>query len=234
MKNIKFILILTVAKFALASQVIPAQANTFDFYPLTDPAGNSSNSQKNVDRFSVEISQYSELQVLFNFYNNGTDHSVISEIYFDSGPLLDIAGLIDLQNKGHAGVDFVMDGELNTNGKEMKTSPGKLPGRHKLDPYFSADFLIQANNPEPKWGINEGEYLGVIFNLQNGSTFQDVINQLNEGSLRIGMHAKGQSFVNEANTPVQTPIPGSMLFAGTGLLGLWAFKRRRGLLNKSH
>ena len=54
----------------------------------------------------------------------------------------------------------------------------------------------------------------ITFDLQNGGTLQDVLDDLADGRLRIGLHAQGfagggsESFVN---TPLPEPSAGSLL-----------------------
>ena len=49
---------------------------------------------------------------------------------------------------------------------------------------FSAD----SDPPVQSLGVNPGESLGIIFDLQPGGTFADVVGELASGALRIGIH----------------------------------------------
>lgn len=203
---------------------LAAQAVTLSFFCITD--------NKAVDcgigetQLATEVTSYGigtgtggVDQVLFTFTNTGLGQSTISEIYFDDGSLLGLAGLIDRDNSGDVDVDF-----------SQGANPPDLPGRNNIDPSFqvTAGFLADADNPAPKWGVSPGQWLGIIFDLQGTQTYADVIAELTDGRLRIGMHVinfengGSESFVNN---PV--PIPAAVWLLGSGLLGLVAVARRR-------
>ena len=71
------------------------------------------------------------------------------------------------------------------------------------------------------------ESLGVIFNLAGGGTYQDVLDELMNGDLRIGIHVQAfgdggsESFVN-----LPIPEPGTAMLMGLGLM-LLTHRRRR-------
>jgi hypothetical protein len=68
--------------------------------------------------------------------------------------------------------------------------------------------------------------LGIVFDLQGGGTFADILAELTNGDLRIGLHVQGftgggsESFVNN---PI--PEPTTALLFGLGLAGLAARRR---------
>ena len=67
-----------------------------------------------------------------------------------------------------------------------------------------------------------GETLGVVFSLRAGGSHADVISELGDGSLRIGIHVQAfasggsESFVNT----VPDPSPAALLLAASTLAGL--------------
>ena len=76
-------------------------------------------------------------------------------------------------------------------------------------------------------GVDPGETLGVVFNLNGGGTFADILAELTNGDLRIGIHA--QAFVgggSESFVNFPIPEPGTALLLGLGLAGLSARQRR--------
>ena len=148
----------------------------------------------------------------FIFYNNSTVACSIARIYFDDGTLLDINSI---ESSGPA-VKF----------NRIYPGPGNLPGGELLDPPFVADleFSIGGETAPPHKGIdNPGEWLKVTFDLINGGTLEDVIEELHDGTLRVGIHVI--AFPDDSS---ESAIPEP---ATIGLLGLGALvllrKRKR-------
>lgn len=175
------------------------------------------------NQIAVEVSAVGANQVRFDFYNSGNAASSIEGVYFDDGTLLGISYLVDADDhQGMSSVDF-------TGGS---AAPPELPGAQSVSPIFytTAGFLADSDAPTSHNGVNPGEWLGVVFNLQNGGVYNDVISELTSGELRIGVHVIGfesggsESYVN---TPYVVPVPAGMWLFGTGLLSLCGVLRRK-------
>lgn len=170
-------------------------------------------------QFSVDVSAYGSNQVLFNVINSGPEQSSIAGVYFDDGTLLGISTIIDAGNGGDAGVDFVQD-----------MAAPNMPGWDQVLPTFeaTASFTSVAVNPAAHNGVSEFETLGIIFDLQAGLSFADVLTDLETGALRIGLHGidfldeGSESFVNAS--PV--PVPAAVWLFGSGLIGLIGFAKK--------
>jgi hypothetical protein len=167
---------------AMTAGSVQANTVTLNFDNIT---GNSAvNAAIGENQFSADITEVGTNQVLFTFRNTGTQASSISQIYFDdgNGTLLESAQI----NNSSPGVDFI----------QPSTGQNNLPGGNNLNPPFEStkDFRVFSNPPAN--GVNPGEALEILFNLQNGSAFGDVLAALALTSanpddwLRIGIHAQ--------------------------------------------
>lgn len=190
-----------------------AASTTIGFYCITN--NSPTNCGIGEAQLTVTVSDPAAGQVLFHFKNlAGGSASSITDVYFDDGTLLGIASLTN-----GPGVSFAQD-----------ATPPNLPGGSSISPPFevTAGFLADSNPPVQPNGVNPGEWLKILFNLQSGGTYNDVISELADGRLRIGIHVQGfanggsESFVNN---PV--PIPAAVWLFGSGLLGLAGIARRR-------
>jgi hypothetical protein len=169
-------------------------------------------------QLSVNVTDAGGGQVLFSFSNNGSAPSSITDVYFDDGSLLAIALVInDLVAPGI--VDFSQD-----------AAPPNLPAGNNASPAFvtTAGFSADSNPPTQSNGVNPGETLGIRFTLQGSQTFNDVLAELTDGRLRIGIHV--QSYANQGsesfvNHPL--PEPATLGLSGLSLCALAAARLRR-------
>jgi hypothetical protein len=182
---------------------------TFGFYNITH--NNLADAAIGEAQLLVDVSEELADQVLFTFRNTGPEACAISEVYFDDGMLLGIADIID----SPPDVVFVQG-----------ASPPELPGANSIDPSFETtlDFLAESVPPPPQKGVNPGEQLGIIFDLQPGQTYQHVINELNGGGLRIGLHAIGFDS-GGSESFVSVPEPATIALLGLGALASFCTRR---------
>jgi hypothetical protein len=198
----------------LAPVLMPgaAQAATVSFNCITNNAVDCpiATAQITVDVMDLGLSG-----VKFRFNNAGPLVSSISEVYFDNGTLLGISSV------AHSSGDPWTGGSAN---------PGNLPGGNTASPPFvaTAGFLAEANPSPAQNGVRQGEYVDVVFALQGGGTYADVLSELMTGELRIGMHViafQSGGSVSLVNAPV-VPVPAAVWLFGSGLIALGGLRRR--------
>lgn len=160
----------------------------------------------------VDVLPVGGTQVEFVFTNSGPDASSITDVYFDDGSLL----LINMIMNG-AGVDF-----------STPSSPPNLPGGSSISPPFvtSVGFAADSVPPAEPNGVNPGEQLTILFDLIGGQIFSDVLTELQDGTLRIGIHVQGFSSTGSEGL-VNIPEPGTGLLMALGLGFLGARRRIR-------
>ncbi len=194
---------------------------TYGFYCITnnDPLDASVGEAQ----LFVDVLNGSD-EVQFNFRNVGPDACTITDVYFDDGTLLELAGLIDSDDSyngrtGHPGVDY-----------SIGADPPDLPGGNMIVPPFqtSLGFSADSDPPPPSWGVEPpDEWLGTVFLLNgNGGDVYGVLEELDTGVLRIGVHV--QAFDNggsDSESFVNVPEPASLLLFGLG--GLALMRKRR-------
>jgi hypothetical protein len=203
----------TLLSALLGAWSVSAQAVTLSFFCIT--GNNPGDCAIGEAQLTVDVTDIGAGQVNFQFANAGPEVSSISEVYFDDGALFGLASV------------FHSEGDSWTGGS---ANPGDLPGGNNVDPDFMATqgFLAESNPSPSQNGVRPSEYLDVVFDLQAGMTFANVINDLATGDLRVGMHViafesgGSESFVNN---PV--PVPAAVWLFGSGLLMLTGIARRR-------
>jgi len=196
------------------------QADLYGFKNITN--NNASNASVGEAQLTVDVTDPGSDQVLFTFYNTAAIEACsITDIYIDDGALLaDIYSLT-----GTSGVSF-----------SNPATPGDLPGGNGIVPQFNTSAGLSADSDSPVYdnGVNAaGEHLEVLFNLQPGQTFADVLTAIDRGfhpelyydydnkiwtadNLRIGIHVQG--FDNGGSEAfIATPVPGALLL---GMLGM--------------
>ncbi len=206
-------------------------AATFQFAVISsdDPSGVA--GQVGSEAFLLEVSKViinpddDSEQALFTFKVLSGDYAYdgffIDGVYFYDGALLGIAELIEDPAEQ---VDFTVG-----------ATPGHLPGidlnTHKLVTGYELDVLGGADaDPAPAVdGIHAGESLGVLFDLQSGKTYDDVIAGMIEGSIIVGVKAQGFGPYSESFIAVPVPAPSALLLGGLGVGVVGLLRKRKAL-----
>lgn len=158
-------------------------------------------------------------RVNFQFVNNVGTPSSIKEIYFQ-----DTVGLLSgIQLGTQNGANFAVGA----------ASPGDLPGGNSITPTFTVTpgLLADSGSGGPNTGLNAAaDFVNINF-LGN---FADVLQALNEGSIRLGLHviaigtAGGSDAYVTTGTPTNVPDGGATaVLLGLGVLGLSTLARKR-------
>lgn len=199
-----------------------AHAESYSFACLTN--NNAANCASGAAQLRVDVLAYGANQTLFQFYNVGTVSSSITDIYFDDGTLLALAQVFDAP-----GVSY-----------SVLASPGNLPGGNSIDPAFqtTAGFSADSDAPVSINGVNPGETVGIVFDLQPGKTHGSVIDALSlggaPGGLRIGLHVQGfsndgsESFINAPAAVSAVPEASQwlMMMLGLGMIAARTLRRQ--------
>lgn len=202
-KNMKACIAMTVvgAAVALSTPTVDAGLVTYQFEAITnnDPASVIIGESQ----FSLEVMDLGGNQTQFTVLNSGPDASSITNVYFDSDVLNGLLSIID----SPPSVDFEVGG-----------SPSDLPSGENIG--FESDFLASAVSPAPSAGVNPGEQVGIVMDVD----FNTAISSITAGELRVGIHAIG--FDNGASESFVIPGPGVLAAFGI-FAGLTGTRRRR-------
>ena len=211
----------------------PAWANeTFNFSHIVEQGDGPSqlnNGAIGEAQLSVTVTDAGSGQVLFTFNNTGSYSATIDQVYFEQSSPLGAFSLIDADDGigGDSRVDF-----------SPGATPPLLPGGNlvgfTVSPGLSADsdaFGQSAVMSPYKPGVETGQSLGVLFNLNSGYMYGDVTGGLENGDIRIGLHV--QSFPNGGSEAFVTgngngviPAPGAVMLGSIGI-GIVGWLRRR-------
>jgi hypothetical protein len=149
----------------------------------------------------------------FTFHNNSIVKSSITEIYFDTQMLL--ANIIEIVCS--PGVLF----------SDNFTKPPVLPGGNTIGFKVTNSMLAGSDNPGPKNGVNSlqdpPEWVTITFELLAGREFPDVLAELADKNLNIGVHLTGIGDTSESLV-YYVPEPASFCLVA---VGLFFVKKRR-------
>jgi hypothetical protein len=172
-------------------------------------------------QISVDVTDAGSSRVDFTFHNAGPAMSSVTDIYWDEVALFSFDSLFNFP-----GVEF-----------DRFASPADLPDWENASPAFRANarLSVDADAPVSEFGINPGEMLVVRFSLRLGKTFERVLQDLADGTLRVGVRVQGfdpalmcadVSLVSLPTGPM-IPEPGTFGLVSLGLLGVATARRSR-------
>jgi len=106
-------------------------------------------------------------------------------------------------------------------------TPNHLAGFDPAPYGVSLLYTADADPPPTANGVGPGELLGVLFNLQTGVTYANVISAMDSGAAIVGI--KGQGFGEFSESFITLPAPGAILLGSVGLCLVGWLRRRRTL-----
>jgi hypothetical protein len=195
----------------LALPAVDAQAVPLTFTCITNNSATDCGIA--TAQISVTIEALGTDQARLSVSNLGPEDTSYARILFDGDVLDAIAAIGD----SPTAVDF-----------EDASPGGVLPGGNGNPINFTTDLEAEAANPKPSRGLNPGESLTIDLDIADGFDFQDVLDALADGSLRIGMHVQSfESGGSESILNVPVPEAGTLALLGAGLAGLARSGRRK-------
>lgn len=161
----------------VTSEAIPAYWLRLEFK-------NKADITSALSQFFVDIYDVSANRVMFTFSNRVPGMYSITDIYFNDGRLLSIAVDKDSGNDSDAGLN---------GGISRPASNPNIPGPDNRPStiHVNRDLLIDKGPVAQQSGYDQCESLAIIFDLQTGIGFADIICALRDGSLRMTIKAKG-------------------------------------------
>lgn len=186
--------------------------------------------------YTVTVSDYQvdPGHVRFTIKNESTAFdSVLTAVYFQDGILL---GIDEVVNPGG---DLTVWFEPDAHSESGGVSPAVLPGGQNIgfetnSGMDGALWAADADDPGTHYGLSNGEYVDIIFSLQEGGTVSQVIALMGSDldgdaipEIRVGAHIQRLGGDGESSGSVVTvPAPGAAMLGVIGLALIGRLKRR--------
>ena len=154
------------------------------------------------EAFTMDVQDPGGGQVMFTFTNNCDSDGVLSRVFFRKNNLMQFNSIADASE----GVAF-----------HLNEKNAMLPGGNGQGFTPRNTFSIDADPAGPKNGLHYEDYLSVLFDLESGIVFDDIISAIDGYSLGIGAHA--QALPGGVSASFSTiPEPATMALVGLGAL----------------
>lgn len=178
------------------------------------------NTSAGLDQLKLIVNSETTSTVRFQFYNQSSEASSITDIYFDD----------HLDPLFADSINFIDDGGGTSFRENAKLS--SLPGSGDMG--WQTTERASSRRPKLANGVDPGETLGLVMLLTAGKSFNDVVSAIGSSMLRVGVQVKGfanggkESFVNRSASDVPiVPEPSSLLLGCSACLGLFMARKRR-------
>jgi len=209
-----------IAALGVACSACVARAVSIDFVHIADFGGPMNAPDDLSSQFSLEVTAVGSGMVKFEFKNNVGMPSSIMGIFFDS----DGSSLT---------LPMSIDNSAGTNFTDPAVSPAHLPGGGDVGFATTMNLSAGASNP-PTNGIDRsGESVELTFSIASGMTFDDIIDQIMDRTIWIGIRVQGIGDDGQFSDAYVTDGPGKVIplptGAALGFAGLapLALRRRR-------
>jgi hypothetical protein len=207
MKTLPVIFLTT--SIALGSQVIPAQAFELGFTNKTNGAPVNVAPQ-----LKTTVEDLGSGKVKFTFTNSGTTTATITDINFGKSNFSNFLSFQNLNTNLIGSPSTSTDLGVNFT---KAANPGNLPGgKFGWNPVIS--FKADSPGGYLKNGVDNGEFLSIIFELVGGKSFADIEDGFKTNTLAIGTHVQAinQTHSDWFESQYQSvPVPEPLTILGT-------------------
>lgn len=196
---------------AATLQAAPAMAFTFAYDNIPS---NNTNGDAFVNQFTTKITQ-SGNKVLFQIMNGLTNLA--------PNPISSTITSVSFENPNNLFTGITLGNSTSGVSFEIDDAP-ELPQGNNIgfNPAFG---VIRTNRGGVVNGVDVGETLNVLLSLNSGKTIDDVIEALDAGTFRVGLHVQRIGGAGgESDSFVSIPTPA--LLPGLIGLGFTALRKR--------